>query len=231
LHEARIGVVHAVQPSVLSLTNLTEAGTAYTPDQIVELTLIAHDAGLGTHLDGARFANAAAFLDVSPADLSWRSGVDIVTLGTTKSGSFGAETVVAFTRKYDTSLAFLRKRGGHFAPKSRFLGAQVEAYVRDGLWLANARHANRAARRMSEGLARVDGVTLVHPTEGNEVFVAMPDTMVDALAAAGCRFQRDWRLHPRHHRFVTSWATSDEEVDRLLDICRSASSADLRVMP
>jgi threonine aldolase len=231
LHEARIGVVHAVQPSVLSLTNLTEAGTAYTPDQIVELTRIAHDAGLGTHLDGARFANAAAFLDVSPADLSWRSGVDIVTLGTTKSGSFGAETVVAFTRKYDTSLAFLRKRGGHFAPKSRFLGAQVEAYVRDGLWLANARHANRAARRMSEGLARVDGVTLVHPTEGNEVFVAMPDTMVDALAAAGCRFQRDWRLHPRHHRFVTSWATSDEEVDRLLDICRSASSADLRVMP
>jgi len=223
LREARFGVVHAVQPSVLSLTNLTEAGTAYTPDEIAALTRVAHDAGLGTHLDGARFANAAAFLDMSPAELSWKSGVDIVTLGTTKSGSFGAETVVTFTSKYDTALAFLRKRGGHFAPKSRFLAAQIETYVRDGLWLANARHANGAARRMSEGLARIDGVTLVHPTEGNEVFVAMPDAMVDTLAAAGCKFQRDWRLHPRHHRFVTSWATADEEVDRLLRICRSAS--------
>ena len=228
LREARFGVVHAVQPSVLSLTNLTEAGTAYTPDDIAALTHVAHEAGLGTHLDGARFANAAAFLDVSPAELSWKSGVDIVTLGTTKSGSFGAETIVAFTRKYDTALAFLRKRGGHFAPKSRFLGAQVETYVRDGLWLANARHANRAARRMSEGLARIDGVTLVHPTEGNEVFAAVPDTMVDALADAGCKFQRDWRLHPRHHRFVTSWATKDEDVDRMLAVCRSASEGKLR---
>ena len=225
LREARFGVVHAVQPSVLSLTNLTEAGTTYTPDEIAALTRVAHEAGLRTHLDGARFANAAAFLDVSPAELSWKSGVDILTLGTTKSGSFGAETIVAFTRKYDTALAFLRKRGGHFAPKSRFLGAQIETYVRDGLWLANARHANRAARRMSEALARIDGIALVHPTEGNEVFVAMPETMVDALVAAGCKFQRDWRLHPRHHRFVTSWATADEDVDRLLDVCRSAGSA------
>lgn len=231
LREARFGVVHAVQPSVLSLTNLTEAGTAYTPDEIAALTRIAHEAGLGTHLDGARFANAVAFLDVSPAQLSWKSGIDIVTLGTTKSGSFGAETIVAFTRKYDTALAYLRKRGGHFAPKSRFLGAQIETYVRDDLWRANAGHANRAARRMSEGLARIDGVTLVHPTEGNEVFVAMPDAMVDALAAAGCKFQRDWRLHQRHHRFVTSWATTDEDVDRLLEVCRLASSRNLRVTP
>jgi len=231
LREARFGVVHAVQPSVLSLTNLTEAGTAYTPDEIAALTRVAHEAGLRTHLDGARFANAAAFLDVSPAELSWKSGVDILTLGTTKSGSFGAETIVAFTRKYDTALAFLRKRGGHFAPKSRFLGAQIETYVRDGLWLANARHANRAARRMSEALARIDGIALVHPTEGNEVFVAMPETMVDALVAAGCKFQRDWRLHPRHHRFVTSWATADEDVDRLLDVCRAAGKGELRVPP
>ena len=223
LREARFGVVHAVQPSVLSLTNLTEAGTAYSPDEITALTRLAHDAGLGTHLDGARFANAAAFLNASPAQLSWKSGIDIVTLGTTKSGSFGAETIVAFTRKYDTALAFLRKRGGHFAPKSRFLATQIDTYVRNGLWLANARHANRAARRMSEGLASIDGVTLVHPTEGNEVFVLMPDAMVDTLAAAGCKFQRDWRLHPRHHRFVTSWATADEDVDRLLDLCRSAA--------
>ena len=84
---------------------------------------------------------------------------------------------------------------------------------------------------MSEGLARIDGVTLVHPTEGNEVFVAMPDTMADALVAAGCKFQRDWRLHPRHHRFVTSWATTDEDVDRLLEVCRSASMGDSPMRP
>lgn len=228
LREARFGVVHAVQPSALSLTNLTEAGTAYDPDEIAALTVVARKAGLGVHLDGARFANAAASLNASPAELSWKAGIDILTLGTTKSGSFGAETIVAFSPKYNTALAFLRKRGGHFAPKSRFLGAQIETYVQDGLWLANARHANRAARRMSEALACLDGVTLIHSTEGNEVFVSMPDAMIDALARAGCKFQRDWRMDPRHHRFVTSWATSDDDVDRMLEVCRSAGGSDAR---
>jgi len=223
LSEARIGVVHAIQPSIISLTNLTEAGTAYSPDDIAALTGIARKAGLGVHMDGARFANAAAHVGATPAELSWKAGVELLTLGTTKSGSFGAETIVSFTPKYDTALAFLRKRSGHFAPKSRFLAAQVQAYVEDGLWLANARHANRAARRMAEGLSRIDGVSLVHPTEGNEVFASMPSSMTDALERAGCRFQRDWRLHPRHHRFVTSWATADDEVDRMLEVCGQES--------
>jgi len=223
LSEARIGVVHAIQPSIISLTNLTEAGTAYSPDDIAALTGIARKAGLGVHMDGARFANAAAHVGATPAELSWKAGVELLTLGTTKSGSFGAETIVSFTPKYDTALAFLRKRSGHFAPKSRFLAAQVQAYVEDDLWLANARHANRAARRMAEGLSRIDGVSLVHPTEGNEVFASMPSSMTDALERAGCRFQRDWRLHPRHHRFVTSWATADDEVDRMLEVCGQES--------
>jgi len=223
LSEARIGVVHAIQPSIVSLTNLTEAGTAYSPDDIASLTGIARKAGLGVHLDGARFANAAAHIGATPAELSWKAGVEVLTLGTTKSGSFGAETIVSFTPKYDTALAFLRKRSGHFAPKSRFLAAQVQAYVEDGLWLANARHANRAARRMAEGLAPIGGVSLVHPTEGNEVFASMPSSMSDALERAGCKFQRDWRLNPRHNRFVTSWATADVEVDRMLDVCGQES--------
>lgn len=223
LSEARIGVVHAIQPSIVSLTNLTEAGTAYRPDDIAALTDIARKAGLGVHMDGARFANAAAHVGATPAELSWKAGVEVLTLGTTKSGSFGAETIVSFTPKYNTALAFLRKRSGHFAPKSRFLAAQVQAYVEDDLWMANARHANRAAQRMADGLSRIDGVSLVHPTEGNEVFVAMPLSMSDALEKAGCKFQRDWRLRPRHNRFVTSWATADEEVDRMLEVCRTES--------
>lgn len=226
LHEARIGVVHSIQPSALSLTNLTEAGTAYDPDQICALTAVACKAGLGIHLDGARFANAAAYLGAPPAQLTWKAGIEIITLGTTKSGSFGAETIVAFTPKYNTAFSFLRKRSGHFAPKSRFLAAQVQAYVEDGLWLKNARHANRAARRMADGLSAIKGITLVHATEGNEVFAAMPMATGDALQRAGCRFQRDWRLHPRHHRFVTSWVTTDEEVDCMLDICRATTARD-----
>jgi threonine aldolase len=225
LKEARVDVVHSVQPSALSLTNLTEAGTVYNPDDIAALTRVAQRAGLGVHLDGARFANAAASVGATPAQLTWKAGVDIVSLGTTKSGSFGAETVVAFTPKYNTALAFLRKRSGHFAPKSRFLAAQIHAYVEGDLWLRNARHANRAAQRMAGGLARIRAVTLVHPTEGNEVFASMPVAMSDALERAGCRFQRDWRLHPRHNRFVHSWATTDEEIDRFLDVCGEASLA------
>jgi threonine aldolase len=223
LSEARIGVVHAIQPSIISLTNLTEAGTAYTPDDIAALTAIARKAGLGVHMDGARFANAAAHVGATPAELSWKAGVEVLTLGTTKSGSFGAEAVVSFTPKYNTTLAFLRKRSGHFAPKSRFLAAQVQAYMDDDLWLANARHANRAAQRMATGLSRIDGVSLVHPTEGNEVFASMPSSMSDALEEARCKFQRDWRLHPRHNRFVTSWATADDEVDRMLELCGTES--------
>jgi threonine aldolase len=223
LREARRGVVHAVQPSIVSLTNQTEAGTAYRSEEIARLSSIAKSAGLGVHMDGARFANAVAHLGVAPAELSWKAGVELLTLGTTKSGSFGAEAIVAFTPKYDTALAFLRKRSGHFAPKSRFLSAQVQAYVEHDLWLRNAKHANRAARRMADGLAAIDAVSLVHPTEGNEVFASMPAWMSDALESAGCRFQRDWRLHPRHNRFVASWATTDTEVDRMLEICRTAS--------
>ena len=212
LARARIGVVHALQPAALSLTNLTEAGTAYTPGQMRELTAIAQRHGLGVHLDGARFANAAATLNTSPADLSWRCGVDVLTLGTTKSGSFGVETIISFNERYHKGLAFLRKRGGHLAPKTRFLAAQLQAYMDDDLWLANARHANGKARQLADGLTALPGVRLVHPVEGNEVFVELPEPMVERLAAAGCLFQRDWRHEPRHHRFVCSWATTDAQV-------------------
>ncbi|MBP6020329.1 MAG: low specificity L-threonine aldolase [Burkholderiaceae bacterium] len=220
LSEARIGVVHAVQPSVLSLTNLTEAGTAYNPDQLATLTKIAHKYKLGVHLDGARFANAVVSIGATPAELSWKAGVEVLTLGTTKSGSYGVETIVSFTPKYNTELGYLRKRSGHLAPKSRFLAAQVLAYLDDDLWRKNAVHANRAALRLSSGLIALEGVTLVHPTQGNEVFVSMPDVMTEALVNAGCKFQQGWRPRPKHHRFVMSWFTSDEEIDQVLEICR-----------
>jgi threonine aldolase len=223
LSQARFGNVHSLQPSALSLTNLTEAGTAYRPDEIAELTAIARRYSLGVHMDGARFANAAAATGASPAALTWKSGVDVLTLGTTKSGSFGVETIVTFTPRFDNALAYLRKRSGHFAPKTRFLAAQLLAYMDDDLWLRNARHANAMARRLSDGLRSIDGVALVHPTDGNEVFVQMRDAQVEALTAHGCRFQRAWRPDPLQHRFVCSWAIEQTHVDALLSIVRSAA--------
>jgi threonine aldolase len=220
LSNARFGVVHALQPAALSLTDLTEAGTAYTPDEIKELSDVAHGYGLGVHMDGARFANAAASVAATPAELSWRVGVDVLTLGTTKSGSYGAETIISFNGKYNEALAYLRKRTGHFAPKSRFLGAQLQAYIDDDLWLKNALHANGMARQLSQGLAQVPGVELVHPVDGNEVFASMPEQIANRLSERGCKFQRDWRPEPHHHRFVCSWATRPEQVNALIAIAR-----------
>jgi threonine aldolase len=218
LSRARFGVVHSLQPAALSLTNLTEAGTAYGPDEIAELAAIARRYGLGVHLDGARFANAVAATGATPAEMSWKAGVDELTLGTTKSGSFGVETIVSFDPKYDKALAFLRKRSGHLTPKTRFLGAQLQAYIDDDLWLKNARHANAMARRLADGLGALPGVSLVHPVQGNEVFVSLAEAITERLVAAGCKFQRDWRPEPHHHRFVCSWATRAEQVDELLRV-------------
>ncbi len=223
LSHARFGVVHSLQPAALSLTNLTEAGTAYTPEQVKELADIACQHGLGVHMDGARFANAAATVRATPAQLSWKSGVDVLTLGTTKSGSFGVETIISFNEKYNTALAFLRKRSGHLVPKTRFLGAQLQTYIDDDLWLKNARHANEMARQLSQGLAKLPGVELMHPVEGNEVFVKMPEPTINRLLKHGCKFQRDWRPEPHQHRFVCSWATSLEQVAALISIASAAA--------
>jgi threonine aldolase len=225
LKEARFGVVHALQPATLSLTQLTEAGTAYTPTEITTLTGIARRFGLSVHMDGARFANAVASLGATPAEVTWKAGIDIITLGTTKSGTFGAETIVSFKPEFAKALSFSRKRSGHLVPKSRFLGAQIEAYVENDLWLENARHANDAAQRLSKGLAAVAGVQIVHPTEGNEVFAAMPLAMTDQLINEGFKFHRDWRLHPRHNRFVMSWAASFDDIDALIEICKRLTAA------
>lgn len=222
LSRARIGDIHALQPAALSLSNLTEAGTAYSPDEISALTRIVQGYELGVHMDGARFANAAVHTGASPAQLTWRAGVDVLTLGTTKSGALGVETIVCFNPKFDTALGRLRKRSGHLAPKSRFLAAQLLAYIRDGLWRTLAADANAMAQRLATGLSQLPGARLVHPVDGNQVFVELPQAAEAALVEHGVRFQRNWRPDPRHHRFVCSWAIRSEHVDGLLEICANA---------
>ncbi|MEP9347723.1 beta-eliminating lyase-related protein [Xanthobacter sp. KR7-225] len=226
LEQARFGVVHAIQPAVLSLTQLTEAGTAYRPDEIAALTAIARRHGLLVHMDGARFANAVVAHRSGFAEMSWQAGVDVLTLGTTKSGTFGAEVVITFRPELAEAISYMRKRGGHFAPKTRFLAAQVEAYLSGALWRANAETANAAAARLSAGLARLPGVEILHPTDGNEVFVAMPDALADHLWAGGVRFHRDWRPRPRHHRFVMSWAARSADIDAVLALAHAPVAAE-----
>lgn len=182
------GSVHGVQPGALTLTNATEAGTLYSPAAVARLAGVARGAGLPVHMDGARFANAVAALGCTPAELTWKAGVDALSLGGGKNGLFGVEAVVLFDPARAWEFELRRKRAGHLASKHRFLSAQIEAYFEDGLWLELARSANAAAARLSAGLAAIPGVRIEHPTEANEVFAAWPKAGHARARAAGAQY-------------------------------------------
>lgn len=213
--------VHETPPSVLSLTNLTECGTAYTASDISRLAGLAHASGLSVHLDGARFANALAKLGGTPADLSWKAGVDVLTFGLSKTGAIGCELILLFgaaTARFG-DLQARAKRAGHMPAKLRFISAQANAMLEDGLWLELAAHANRQAAKLADGLAALPGTRLRHPAEGNEVFADLPDRAVKALRAAGVIFF-PWPMGG--YRFVCSWTTPDEAVEETLALLRTA---------
>ncbi|MBP2302214.1 threonine aldolase family protein [Azospirillum picis] len=216
-HVARagVGVVHRVQPAVLSLTQATEAGTVYSPAELAALVEAAHANGMAVHMDGARFANAVARLGCAPADLTWRAGVDVLTLGGTKGGCLAAEAVVFFNPAMAEDFGYGRKRAGHLVSKMRFLSAQLDAWLADGLWLRLAAHANAMADRLAAGLTALPGVTLAHPVEANELFVGLPAAYAEALEAAGYGF---YRWDDGTARFVTAFDTPAAVVDGLLDI-------------
>jgi threonine aldolase len=226
------GIVRSSQPGALSLSQATEAGTLYTVDEIAALASIARGAGLGVHMDGARFANAVIAAKVAPADMSWRAGVDVLSFGATKNGALACEAVVFFNAELAENFAHQRKRGGHTLSKGRFLGAQMEAYLKDWLWLDLARRANAAAARLVEGLASAPGVRRAWPTEVNEVFVVASAASAAAWRAAGAKFH-DWSTRALASdlapgpgetllRLVTSFETSDQEIDALVAIARGA---------
>lgn len=206
------GFVHHAQPAVLSLTQSTELGTAYTPGEIVELSTTAKAHGLKVHMDGARFANAQAGLGCSAADITWKAGVDVLSFGATKNGALGAEAVVFFDPKDVRDFEYRRKKSGHLISKMRFVSAQLAAYLKDGLWLRRAAIANTAATRLAEGLAGLPGVEIVHPVDANAVFVRLPEGMAARLREDGAQFY-DWGPPAdRLIRLVTSFATPDEDV-------------------
>ena len=211
--------VHHVRPATLSLTQSTEWGTVYTPNEVRALSDAAHAKGLGVHMDGARVANAIAHLGCSPAEITWQAGVDVLCLGATKNGAMAAEAVICFDRARATEFALRRKRAGHLWSKMRFLSAQLVAYLDGGLWLRNAGHANAMAARLAAGLATLPGVRLVQAVEANELFVAMPDSVIESLFADGFEFYR-WMAPAGVAgpvvRLVTAYCTTTEDVDALV---------------
>lgn len=207
------GSVHSVQPATLSLTNVTEAGTTYTVGEITALASLAKSKGLATHLDGARFANALAATNASPADMTWRAGIDVLTLGGTKNGLLGAEAIILFDPSKSWELELRRKRAGHLNSKMRYVAAQMEAWFDGGLWLEMARHANAMAARLVTGLAMIDSAELLHPVQANIAFVRLPEAAHARAKAAGAVY---YNMGNGVCRLVTAWCTTADEVDALL---------------
>jgi threonine aldolase len=205
--------IHASPASALSITQATEAGTVYTLDEVTTLTSIAHDDGLGVHMDGARFANAVAALDIAPADITWRAGIDVLSFGATKNGAMGAEAVVLFDLDRADEVERRRKRSGHLLSKMRYLSIQLSAMLDGGLWLESAANANAMARRLADGLAAINGLELAAPTDANEVFVVLPDPIADGLRQAGAEFHPEQVGGRAAARLVTSWSTTADDVD------------------
>lgn len=211
--------VHWVKPSALTLSQSTESGTIYQPAEIAALTDIAHRAGLPVHLDGARFANALARLGCTPAEATWKAGIDVMSFGATKNGALAAEAVVFFRPELAAETAFRRKRAGHLVSKMRFISAQYEAWLADGLWLQLAGHANAMADRLSQGLLHLPGTALAHPVQANEIFVHLPEAAATAAQEAGFGF---YTWGGDLIRLVTSFDTPAAEVDRFIAIAKAA---------
>ena len=210
LDSVRWGDPHHSQPCVLSLTEPTDMGTLYAVDEISALASIAHDRGLRVHLDGARIANAIAALGCSPADLTWRAGVDVLSLGATKNGALSSEAIVVFDDDAADELLYRTKRSGHVTSKMRFQSAQLIAYLTDGLWLRLAAHSNRQMQRLTAGLAG-SGVGFVNRPDVNMLFALIDDEVATRLEAEGLLF---YRISPGVIRLVTSWQTTDADVDQ-----------------
>jgi threonine aldolase len=229
------GLVKSFQPGAVSLSQATEAGLVYRADDIAQISEVAHTAGIGVHIDGARFANALVSLGLTPAEMTWRRGVDALSFGATKNGALACEAVVFFDPARAADFAYRRKRGGHTLSKGRFLGAQMEAYLKDGLWLRLAERANTAAKRLSAALMKAPGVRIAWPTEANEVFAVAPDATIAAWRAGGAKLH-DWPTRslaldraPRKGetlvRLVASFETEQDEIDRLAALCPRLGSA------
>ncbi len=211
------GQLHRGQPSAVSLTQATDLGAVYSVDEIRAIAGVAKARGLRLHMDGARFANALARLGCSPAEATWRSGVDIMSFGATKNGGALCDAIVVFSPELADGLAVQLRRAGQVWSKMRFASAQLLAYVENGLWLDMARASNRIAARIAAGLAAIPEARLLAPVEANELFLELPVAAMDALEADGFQF---YRRSARLARFVCRFDATEAEADALVAALR-----------
>jgi threonine aldolase len=217
LATAERGIRNRSQPEAVTITQASEYGTVYSRENIAEIGTIARDAGLLFHMDGARFANALATLGCSPADMTWRAGVDILSFGVTKNGGMNSDAIVVFNADLVEPLSYRLRRAGQTWSKMRFSSAQLLAYVEDGLYLKMARHSNAIAARIGRELSALPGIELVAPVDANMLFLRMPDRAIEAIAAAGARFGR---RRGGVIRLVTRFDMDEAEVDTLVGVVR-----------
>jgi threonine aldolase len=217
------GFVHHAQPTAISLTQATERGTVYSLAELRAISDVARRHDLKLHIDGARFANALVRLRCSPAEATWRAGVDALSFGATKNGALGAEAVVFFYEKDVADFEYRRKKSGHLLSKMRFLSAQLDAYLENDRWLKAAAHANALARKLGDALAQLPGAELADPVEANAVFVRLPDETVARLRKAGAVFY-DWTPPEGRTtliRLVVSFATPEDAIERFIAVARA----------
>jgi threonine aldolase len=210
--------LHRVQPAALSITEPTEVGTVYRPEEVRELAAIAHGRGLKVHMDGARLANAAVFLDCHPGEITWRAGVDVLSFGATKNGALAAEAVVFFDRALVRDFELRRKRAGQLLSKSRYVAAQLIAYLESGIWKRNAARTNALAAR----IGRAAGAALLHPVEANEVFLGLGVPRRRTLREAGFEFYDSGPESAGEARFVVAWDQPESDVQALCEALRGS---------
>lgn len=216
--------VHTPQYGPVSITNVTERGTLYTPGEIRAIADVAHAQGAKVHLDGARFANACAALGVNAADMSWKAGVDAVSFGGTKNGLIGVEAVVVFDPGLAQDFELRRKRGGHLLSKGRYLSAQMDAYLTDDLWLDLARRSNAATRRLVEGLAATGLVEFLWEPQANMIYASFPASAHRRVRDAGAVYsihEGDPYGDPDAHvscRLVCDWSIDADAIDRFVSV-------------
>ena len=210
------GIVHHTQPSSVSITQVCETGEVYQLDEIKKISEVTHKHNLNIHMDGARFANALTSLNCSPAEMTWKSGIDVLSFGATKNGCIAAEAIIFFKKDLVGNIAFLMKRAGHLLSKMRFVSAQLDAYISNDVWLKNAKHANEMGKMLSEGLAKHNSIEIAYPTEANEVFAKFPRYMIEHLNSEGYKMNED-ELDGKAVRLVAAWNTKASDIESFLN--------------
>jgi threonine aldolase len=224
--------VKQMPPKALSISQVSECGLVYSLEEIGALSAICREHGLALHMDGARFANALVALSCSPAEMTWKRGVDILSFGGTKNGCFMAEAIVVFKPELAEAMDYRAKRAGQIVSKGRLISAQFEGYFAEDHWYANARHANRLAKVLSDGLVQLPGVRLAWPTEANEVFAIIPATVDKALKEAGVLYHpwtetslpKNEQVRSGEHlvRLVLSFASREDDIGKVIEIASMA---------